>query len=343
MYHIFLWAKYIFLTIIGLFLILFVLSWTRIYESTELEYGLTFSDKQSRDLGLDWKVVFISMLDDLEVKKLRLSAYWDELQPNNKDVYNWDSLDWQIEQAEKRQAELVIVVGQKAPRWPECHIPDWALESSETERQAATLNYIREVVSRYKNRASIKYWQVENEPFLKYFGVCPKFDKNFLDQEIALVKSLDTKPIIVTDSGELSLWIPAAKRADVFGTTLYRDTYSKFFSSYIHYPIEPVFFRVKKNVANLFAQPEDWIVIELQGEPWGRKSFQTLSQAERDRTMTPSKFKDMLKFIQKTGFKTFYWWGVEFWYWEKTVNNNPFYWEEAKKLFKQSNALPLKK
>ncbi|MCX6792676.1 MAG: hypothetical protein NTY12_01495 [Candidatus Falkowbacteria bacterium] len=329
------WAKYIFLTIIGLFFILFVLSWTHIYKASELEYGVTFSSQQSKDLGLDPKTVYLAMFDDLGVKKLRLAAYWDQLELKQNE-YNWDELDWQISEAEKRNVELILVIGQRVPRWPECHMPDWAENANTEDRQSATLSYIKQVISRYKRHANIKYWQIENEPFLKYFGVCPTFDKNFLDKEIAEAKSLDTRPIVVTDSGELSLWIPAARRADVFGTTMYRDTYSKVFNSYIHYPIEPVFFRVKRNIANLFAHPQDWIVIELQGEPWGKKAFQDLSQAERDKTMTPAKFQDTVKFIQKTGFKTFYWWGIEFWYWEKTVNNNPFYWEEAKKLFNQS-------
>ena len=329
------WAKYISLALIGLFFILFILSWTRLYKAEEFEYGLTFSNKQSQDLGLDWQEVYLAMLDDLQVKKLRLPAYWDQLQAKPEE-YNWQDLDWQIDEAEKRNVELILVVGQRVPRWPECHLPDWVENSSVADRQAATLNHIRQVISRYKNRPSVRYWQIENEPFLPNFGECPKFDKNFLDQEIAEAKKLDTKPIIVTDSGELSLWIPAAKRADIFGTTLYLDTYSKNLHSYIHYPIEPVFFRVKKNIANLFASPQDWIIIELQGEPWGRQAFQNLNQAERDKTMNPVKFKEMLKFIEKIGFKTFYWWGVEFWYWEKTINNNPFYWDEAKKLFQQT-------
>lgn len=333
--HIFSWFKYIFWTIIILFSILFVLSWTKTYQAEDLDYGITFSLKQSRDLELNWTEVFLAMVDDLKVKKLRLPAYWDEIQTSPTE-YNWQELDWQIDEAEKRKIELIIVVGQRVPRWPECHIPSWAQTLTEQERQLATLDYIRQTVNRYKNRPTIKYWQVENEPFLKYFGTCPEFDKNFLDQEIAEVKKLDTKPIVVTDSGELSLWIPAARRADIFGTTLYRDTYSRLLQSYIHYPIEPIFFRVKKNITNLFAEPQDWIVIELQGEPWGRMAFQDLTQVERNKTMTPKKFEDMLKFIQKTGFKTFYWWGVEFWYWEKVKNNNTFYWEKAKTLFQQS-------
>jgi hypothetical protein len=333
--HFFSRVKYLIWAIIALFALLFIFSWSHLYTAEELEYGATFSDKQARDLGLDWKQVYLAMLDDLQVKKLRLPAYWDEIE-TVLGSYNWENLDWQIDEAEKRNVELIVVVGQRQPRWPECHLPQWTNNFSAPDRQKAIMEYIDQTVSRYKNRPTLRFWQVENEPFLKYFGTCPEFDKNFLDQEIKEVKNLDTRPIIVTDSGELSLWAPAAKRADIFGSTLYRDTFSRTVHSYIHYPIGPVFFRIKKNIANLFASPQDWIIIELQGEPWGKEAFQNLSQAERNKTMTPSKFKDMVTFIQKTGFKTFYWWGVEYWYWEKTKMNNPFYWETAKQLYNGS-------
>jgi hypothetical protein len=48
--------------------------------------------------------------------------------------------------------------------------------------------------------------------------------------------------------------------------------------------------------------------------------------------MTPEKFKEIQEFSRQTGFRTFYWWGVEYWYWEKARGNN-FYWEEGKRMF----------
>jgi hypothetical protein len=138
---------------------------------------------------------------------------------------------------------------------------------------------------------------------------------------------------MLTDSGELSIWVPAAKRADIFGTTMYRDTYSDTLNRYIHYPIEPGFFRFKKNIARLFARPEKWIVVELQAEPWGPRPYQELSQEERNKTMNLAKFREILEFSRQAGFREFYLWGVEWWYWEKVINNNNSLWEEAKGLF----------
>jgi hypothetical protein len=111
----------------------------------------------------------------------------------------------------------------KTPRWPECHIPEWAKLQSKEEQQAAILDFLKEIVARYDSSKAIVRWQVENEPFFP-FGECPWVDKEFLKKEVALVKSLDSKnrPVVVTDSGEGSLWIQAAKIGDIAGTTMYK-------------------------------------------------------------------------------------------------------------------------
>lgn len=320
------------LVLILIFWLLFIFSWTTIYDGKDIDYGVTFSKQQSWSLGLDWKENYLAILDDLKVKKIRLPVYWDEIQPEA-NRYDWADLDWEVDEAEKRGVQLILAVGHRVPRWPECHQPHWVDSLETAQRQQAIREIISETIVRYRERPSITFWQVENEPFLPNFGTCPPLEASFLDEEINLVRSLDSRPIIVTDSGELSVWVMAAKRGDVFGTSLYLNTYSRALDRYIHYPIEPVFFRVKRNITNLFAYPQDWILIELQGEPWGREAFQKLPQEERDKTMNLEKFREIREFARETGFRTMYWWGVEWWYWEKTKQNNDSYWQEAKTMF----------
>ncbi len=324
--------KILIIFLIIFFFALFLLSRGYIYSKDSLEYGVTFSHKQATSLGLDWQKTYLAVLDDLGVKKLRLAAYWDAIEPE-RNRFKWGYLDWQIAEAEKRGVEVILAIGGRLPRWPECHFPEWSKTLNKEKRQTAILKYLEKTVNRYKDKQSIIYWQVENEPFLPNFGECPKLDKEFLDQEAALVRSLDTRPIMMTDSGELSLWVGAAKRADVFGTTMYLDTYSEKLKSYIHYPIEPGFFRFKRNIAKLFARPKKWMVIELQAEPWGPMPFQYLSVEERAMTMDLEKFKKIIEFARKTGFKEFYLWGAEWWYWEKEINDNDGLWEEARGLY----------
>lgn len=321
----------IFFTLIIFLFLIFLLSRGHIYGNNELEYGITFSKKQAESLGLDWRKVYLAALDELGVKKIRLPAYWDEVEKNG-DEFFWDDLDWQIAEAEEHGAEIILAVGGRLPRWPECHFPGWAEGLTKEEREAKILSYIEKVVSRYKENKSIAAWQVENEPFLAHFGDCPEVDGEFLDEEITLTRSLDVRPIVVTDSGELSVWIPAARRADIFGTTMYSDTYSRHLKMYIHYPIAPGFFRFKKNITRLFAKPDKWVVIELQAEPWGPVPYQNLSKEERDRTMNLEKFREIIEFARLSGFKEFYLWGVEWWYWER-AEGRPEMWEEAKVLF----------
>lgn len=314
------------------YLAFFVFSRGPIYEKKDLQYGVTFSPKHARDLGLDWRKVYQDMFIDLKIKKLRLVAYWDEIEPES-GRYEWGDLDWQLDQATQNGAEVILTVGGRVPRWPECHFPNWVKNEAAEKQQENTLFYIEKVLSRYKDRKEIIAWQVENEPFLKYFGECPPLDVKFLDKEIELVKRLDTRDVVVTDSGELSFWVPAASRADIFGTTMYRDTYSKQFERYIHYPITPNFFKFKKNITRLFASPKKWIVIEMQAEPWGAKAYQLISREERAKTMNPEKFRDMIRFAHEAGFGEFYLWGVEWWYWERDKQGNGRMLEEAKKVF----------
>ena len=284
----------IFFVVLILFLFaIFLASRGHVYKKAELEYGVTFSKKQAQNLGFNWREVYLSVFDDLGVKKIRLPAYWDEVESQEGSFF-WEDLDWQINEATKRQAKVILAVGARLPRWPECHLPDWTRGRLKAQIENKTLDYITKVIERYKGNKQITAWQIENEPFLSHFGDCPKFDKKFLDQEIILARSIDSRSVVITDSGELSIWLGAARRADIFGTTMYLDTYSKFFKSYIHYPIAPGFFRFKKNLVRFFAKPKDWIVIELQAEPWGTKPYQQLSQTDRYRPMNLEKFKNIM-------------------------------------------------
>jgi len=64
----------------------------------------------------------------------------------------------------------------------------------------------------------------------------------------------------------------------------------------LHYPILPGFFQFKKNIVGLFAHPKDWIVIEMQAEPWGPDAVTNLSDADMAKTMTPEKLQYIFEF-----------------------------------------------
>ena len=296
----------------------------------QIPLGVTFSIRYAQDIGLDWKEVFVAMLDDLKIRQIRIPAYWDLIEKTEGE-YDFSDLDWQLDQAEKRDAKVILVVGQKVPRWPECFIPEWA-KNDDSKRKEKLLEMERLVVERYKDRKVIQNWQVENEPFLS-FGICPQADPALLDSEIANVKSVDaTHPVVITDSGELSLWYKAASRADVFGTTMYREVYSQKMGHW-RYPIGPNFFKLKKAILEKFVNNSGSLVIELQGEPWvgGWTTSQPIDVQLA--SMNADILKDNVEFAKKTNFDQIYLWGVEWWYWMKVKQDNPTLWQQAREIY----------
>lgn len=316
--------------VLGL-LIYFNLPVSAVNDNAQL--GVTFSSRYAREINLDWKAAFIATLDELGVRKIRLPVYWETVEPQE-GQYDFADIDWQLEQARQRNAEVILVVGQKVPRWPECFIPEW-VKNTDQARTEKMLKFLEVVVKRYRDdHPEIKYWQVENEPFLP-FGQCPNgtISASDVDAEIGMVRLLDpTRPVIVTDSGELSLWVQAAKRADVFGTTMYRTIWKKGLG-YFDYPIGPRFFWFKYWLIKTFAHQDKAIVVELQGEPWIDGWTTSGALSEQFKSMNAEKLQDNVLFAKKVGFPEVYLWGVEWWYWLKTEKNHPELWDTARKLF----------
>ncbi len=299
--------------------------------NSEVVYGVTYSKPFAEYMGLDWKETYLALLDDLEVKRLRIPAYWTEIE-KERGKYIFDDLDWQIEQAASRGAGIVFVVGQKQPRWPECHIPEWVDDLDGEARTAEIEETITTVIDRYKDNPAIIAWQVENEPFLPY-GECPTINEDLLDMEIAVVRNLDpTRPIIITDSGELSTWYSAASRADILGTTLYRIVWNDKLG-YVHYPISSLFYRFKAAFITYFTDVDKIIIVELQGEPWGPKNILEMPLEEQYESMNAEQFRRNIDFVSNVEFSEAYLWGGEWWYWLKTVKGDDSIWKEARKIF----------
>jgi len=297
-------------------------------------YGVSFSRFHADELELDWKETYLAILHDLGVRNFRFSAHWHITEPKE-GKFNFTELDFQIKEAEKKNASVILAVGRRLPGWPECHEPDWAKSKDKDSKQENILKYIETVVNRYKGSPAIKYWQVENEPYLTFFSrsTCGPLDEDFLAREINFVKSLDSsRPIIVTDSGEFGTWLPAYRRGDIFGTSLYLYIWNHRFGP-LRYPITPAFFRIKKNIISLLSGgSKESFVIELSAEPWLLQPIIKTPIDVQMQRMGIDKFNEMIEFSDKTGFDKFYLWGAEWWYWLK-LRGDDQHWSRAREIF----------
>ena len=280
---------------------------------------------------MDWKETYLALLGDLSVKQLKISVHWDQIHVE-KDEFNFQNVDWLMEQAGLREAQVLLVVGMKTPRWPECHVPDWAENLSREEQQESILLMLKETVNRYKEHPALWGWQVENEPFF-VFGECPWRDDNFFVKEVEIVRSLDAEhPIIVSDTGEFSFWTKAASIGDMVGITMYRKVWFSELNRYVSYPFPSVYYARRADLIQWLFKKKV-IGVEVQAEPWGPKLVYDLSLEEQQKTMNPERFRQNIEFAKNTGLDTFYLWGGEWWYWMKEKKGETDMWEEAKKLF----------
>ncbi|MDD5626031.1 MAG: beta-galactosidase [Patescibacteria group bacterium] len=304
----------------------------RISQMPEGKFGVTFSKGRAEYLGLDWHDTYSSILDELQVKYLRLGAYWPDVMPK-KDVYNFSDLDWMVDEAGNHQAKIILAIGWRLPGWPECHTPDWATNLNGQEHQEQISNLIKETVNRYKSDPQISAWQLENEPFLRSFGICPPLDRDFFKQELALVKSLDDRPIIVTESGELSTWLGGGHYGNVLGITMYRVVWNKYVK-YFYYPFPEASYYLKGEIVKLLTGVKKIIVAELQAEPWSPNgSLLTMSLDEQLKVVNLDYMKNVVSYARHTGFSEYYLWGVEWWYWLKN-QGHPEVFNFVQELFK---------
>ncbi len=297
------------------------------------EWGLTYSYQEAIGLGFDPKLMFLDILADLKPKKLRLMTYWKDAE-KTAGQYDFSQVDWELVQAQKDNVDVLLVLGRKQPRWPECSEPDWVKKLSPADQDGALLDFLKQSVEHFKTFSAVKDWQVENEPFFNFGPDCPESSKELFTKEVSLVRQLDSRPIVVTDSGERGPWITTAHSGgDVLGATVYRVSYDAKFGGYYKYPIPAIFYRIKAGFLETFTHISDVWDVELQMEPWFTQGAFNMPIDQQKSLMNAKVFADNLQYARQTDLSRHYLWGVEWWYWMAEKQNDWGMWTAAKNLF----------
>jgi hypothetical protein len=302
-----------------------------------ITYGMSFNSIYARELGLNPPDVLRALLEEMKIKHLRLAAHWTLVEPAP-GMYDWTEIDTELSLANTYGADVIMGVGRRLPRWPECHVPEWARTLSWEDQKKEIRELITMTVTRYRDNSAIVYWQVENEPFLSVFAHehCGDLDRDFLREEIELVRSLDpTRPILVTDSGNLGTWIGAFRSGDAFGTSVYVYFWNPELGKFK--TILPAWaYRVKENALGLFFGDKKTFLIELSLEPWLLEPVTNVPLDVQYSRMNPDIFREIISYARDTRFDTQYLWGGEWWYWLRE-RNKPEMWNMGKELFERGS------
>jgi hypothetical protein len=215
-------------------------------------------------------------------------------------------------------------------------VPNWARDTEQIAQQDIQLEYMTTVVERYRNSPAVTIWQVENEPFLEVFAFehCGELDREFLNKEIAMVRELDpTRPILVTDSGNLGLWMGAYSRGDMFGTSVYVHFWNPELGQFR--TVLPAWaYRVKDNLMSLIYGRKPSYLIELSAEPWLIQPIIDTPLDVQFTRMNLETFEDIITYAEATRYEKQYLWGAEWWYW-LYLQDRPEMWERGKRLYNE--------
>lgn len=304
-------------------------------------YGFSFNPYVFEQLGLNWHSAYLKLIDSFDWEWVRLSFYWNKMVDEN-NVLKLDDLWFQINEAEKRNINVVLVVGVKAPFYPEVYAPAELTKhftlgeniKADSPTGKTILKVESELVPIIATSSAITYWQVENEPFAGPVNNW-QIDISLLEEEMKLVRRLDpmNRPIILTHPAPYpfdSNWkklLNLLKSGDVLGVNYFPKTrtpdiinfnlfgkhlkvkWPEFVNipTYIWGPFSPDFKKVAKIVSN---NGNKLWVMEMQAEPYLTKFNEVKGKIF---VFQPEDIVKSDNQIRKSGINHIGLWGAHWW------------------------------
>ena len=321
-------------------------------------YGISYSFEQAKWYCLDPKESYIKLLDEFKFAWVRLPFFWNltllrSERAMDGQVADLDlsELKFAIEEAGKRNVEVIIALGAKTPYYPEYHWPKNIAEKVKFGERITTTHPIakeilevdRKVVGELSRFDNIAYWQVENEPLIGNVNKW-KIDSSLIAAEVEVVRDTDPqkRPIILNHAATGfydKSWkelLPILRPDDVFAVNAFFKTKgtdlisAKLFGREIHilwpdhlaWPVHswlifsPNYQTIKETVEKNGNRL--WIM-EMQSEPYIKK----IEQADDPLlTFTPKDIIAADNFLKSYKIESIGLWGAHFWQYRERMGDN---------------------
>ena len=334
--------------------------WYRSQPTDEPIYGIDFSCQQAEWLGEDCQQAYLMIMDQMHVRHVRLSAYWDQIEPEQ-GVLDFSTLDWEIAEAASHGAYVTLSVGMKAQRAPEYYLPKWiragrnipegSSPAADPTIAAATLDFVRATVQHESGQSAIEAWQVENEPYVHFWRTAHDWSlpSSFVNEEADAIRSLDPeqRPLLITHASWLrtdGTWKQILHSADIVGEAVYTKRQRGPLGGVYLYP-----FQIGPLTPNLPGQEQAaarqgkalWIS-ELQAEPFEAPWVDLRNKGDCTfPSMSPALLKQNIQLAERSGAQRAYFWGAEWWYFCLTKYGDDSLWKVAQQALQASEAREL--
>jgi Beta-galactosidase len=281
-----------------------------------VKIGTTYSYREIEYLKLD-KDKSLETLFNLKFDYIRLGLYWNDIQPQ-KGEFDFTKIEQILSKFQEHNQNVVLSIGLKAPRWPEFYFPNWLIDSSIIDTKSYLLEYIDKAIHALNKYTCIKYYQVENEPLDPSGPNNLSIPLSLLEDEIILVKSIDSKETIVNFWGndfiKRNLYPKVTDKVEIIGIDLYYNT--PFLG---HFYIGPK--DKDSKLAGIFNKlNKDLWITELQAEPWERNGDNKYTS--KALSINSSILKRNIKNALTIHPKVILLWGYEYWLWMSAHGDN---------------------
>ena len=304
--------------------------------SKPLQLGVSFIPDYAQSLGVNPESTMQALIG-IGVKQFRLVSYWNDIE-SQPGQYDFSQLDWEFKDAEAGHAKVILTVGLRQPRWPECHMPTWATSEPQGQWQPQLESFMQAVIQRYKSSPSLESYQLENEYFLQGFGTCTNFSRSRLVSEYNLVKKLDPNHPIIVGRSNNALGFPIGQPTpDQFSISVYKRVWDATLTKrYLEYPYPAWFYSFLAGVQKIYDH-RDMTIGELQAEAWppNGQTITTTSLAEQNKSLNATRLAARFEYGKATGMRSIDMWGAEYWYYRMVVLHDPSLWNVAQQEFSQ--------